>query len=106
MILELAFAAKCPYILTHNVKDFPARKNSGIKAITYRRFSAAFGKNEMSSVTIDLPDSLKERIEELAASEGITPSQFISSAAGENWQLICPWATSVKRLPKANRRGL
>ena len=37
----------------------------------------------MSSVTIDLPDSLKERIEELAASEGITPSQFISSAAGE-----------------------
>tara|TARA_Y100001934_G_C12029307_1_gene620580 strand:- start:300 stop:716 length:417 start_codon:yes stop_codon:yes gene_type:complete len=34
MILELAFAAKCPYILTHNVKDFSGSEKFGIKAIT------------------------------------------------------------------------
>jgi predicted transcriptional regulator len=34
-------------------------------------------------LTIELPDSLKKRIEELAAREGYTVSQFLASAAGE-----------------------
>jgi predicted transcriptional regulator len=37
----------------------------------------------MSSVTIELPDSLKKSIEALAAKEGFTISQFLASAAGE-----------------------
>src|SRR5437764_5408270 len=34
MILELAFAANCPYIVTHNVRDFAGCERLGIKAIT------------------------------------------------------------------------
>ncbi len=34
MVLELAFAAGCPYIVTHNVKDFHGSEELGIKAIT------------------------------------------------------------------------
>jgi hypothetical protein len=37
----------------------------------------------MSTLTIDLPDSLKQSIEELAAREGYSVSQFLASAAGE-----------------------
>ena len=37
----------------------------------------------MSTVTIELPDSLKKQIEALAAKEGFTLSQFLASAAGE-----------------------
>jgi predicted transcriptional regulator len=37
----------------------------------------------MSTLTIELPDSLKESIEELAAKEGYSVSQFLASAAGE-----------------------
>ena len=37
----------------------------------------------MSTLTIELPDSLKESIEELAAKEGYSISQFMASAAGE-----------------------
>lgn len=37
----------------------------------------------MSTVTIQIPDSLKKSIEALAASEGYTVSQFLASAAGE-----------------------
>jgi hypothetical protein len=37
----------------------------------------------MSTLTIQLPDSLKKSIEALAAKEGYTVSQFIASAAGE-----------------------
>lgn len=37
----------------------------------------------MSTVTIELPDSLKRSIEELAAREGYSVSQFLASAAGE-----------------------
>ena len=38
MILELAFAAGCPYIVTHNVKDFHGSEQLGITAITPRDF--------------------------------------------------------------------
>ncbi len=37
----------------------------------------------MSTLTIQLPDSLKKRIEALAATEGYSVSQFLASAAGE-----------------------
>lgn len=37
----------------------------------------------MSTVTVELPDSLKKAIEALAEKEGYTVSQFLASAAGE-----------------------
>jgi putative PIN family toxin of toxin-antitoxin system len=33
LILELAFAAGCPYIITHNVKDFHGSEQLGINAV-------------------------------------------------------------------------
>ena len=37
----------------------------------------------MSTLTIQLPESLRKRIEALAAREGYSVSQFVASAAGE-----------------------
>jgi predicted transcriptional regulator len=37
----------------------------------------------MSTLTIQLPESLKKRIEALATEEGYSVSQFLASAAGE-----------------------
>jgi len=37
----------------------------------------------MSTLTIELPDSLKRSIEDFAAKEGYSVSQFLASAAGE-----------------------
>ena len=42
----------------------------------------------MSAVTIEIPDSLKKSIEELAAREGYSISQFFASAAGEKLAVI------------------
>ncbi|MEX2315550.1 MAG: hypothetical protein WD669_00245 [Pirellulales bacterium] len=42
----------------------------------------------MSSVTVQLPDSLKKQIETLAAKEGYTVSQFLASAAGEKLAVL------------------
>jgi putative PIN family toxin of toxin-antitoxin system len=38
MILELAFAAGCRYIVTHNVKDFKGSEELGVTAITPGNF--------------------------------------------------------------------
>ena len=38
MVLELAFAAGCRYIVTHNVKDFHASEQLGISALSPREF--------------------------------------------------------------------
>jgi len=43
MILELAFAAGCTYIVTHNVKDFHGSEELGIPAVTPRDFLKLIG---------------------------------------------------------------
>lgn len=40
MIVELAFAAGCPFIVTHNVRDFAGSEKLGVQAITPREFLA------------------------------------------------------------------
>ena len=42
----------------------------------------------MSKLTVELPDSLKNNIEALAAKEGYSVSQFLASAAGEKLAVI------------------
>jgi predicted transcriptional regulator len=42
----------------------------------------------MSTLTIELPDSLRESIEELAAKEGYSVSQFLASAASEKLAVV------------------
>jgi predicted transcriptional regulator len=49
---------------------------------------AAGIKEIMSTVTIQLPESLKKTIEELAAREGYSVSQFMASAAGEKLAVV------------------
>jgi predicted nucleic acid-binding protein len=44
MILELAFAAGCRYIVTHNIKYFRGSERLGIEAITPRAFLAIVNK--------------------------------------------------------------
>ena len=57
----------------------------------------------MSSVTIDIPDSLKQSIEQLAAKEGYSVSQFLASAAGEKLAVIMT-IDYMKREAAAGRR--
>ncbi len=38
MVLELAFAANCHYIVTHNIKDFHGSEQLGIQALIPREF--------------------------------------------------------------------
>lgn len=57
----------------------------------------------MSTVTIQLPESLKKRIEVLAAKEGYTVSQFLASAAGEKLAVVLTM-DYLKREADAGRR--
>jgi predicted nucleic acid-binding protein len=38
MVLELAFAAGCRYIVTHNVKDFHGSEQLGVLALSPREY--------------------------------------------------------------------
>ena len=38
MVLELAFAAGCRHIITHNVKDFHGSEQLGVTALPPREF--------------------------------------------------------------------
>jgi hypothetical protein len=42
----------------------------------------------MSTLTIQIPESLRRKIEELAAKEGYSVDQFLTSAAGEKLAVL------------------
>ncbi len=58
----------------------------------------------MTTLTIELPESLKKRIEALAAQEGYTVSQFLASAAGEKLAVVLTM-DYLRREAAAGRRA-
>jgi hypothetical protein len=57
----------------------------------------------MSTLTIELPESLKKKIEDLADKEGYTVSQFLASAAGEKLAVVLTM-DYLRREASAGRR--
>jgi hypothetical protein len=57
----------------------------------------------MSTLTIQLPESLKKRIEALAAKEGYSVGQFLASAAGEKLAVVLT-VDYLRREAEAGRR--
>lgn len=57
----------------------------------------------MNTLTVQLPESLKRRIEALAAKEGYSVSQFLASAAGEKLAVVMT-ADYLRREAAAGRR--
>ena len=57
----------------------------------------------MSTMTIQLPESLKKTIEALAAKEGYSVSQFLASAAGEKLAVVLTM-DYLRREANAGRR--
>ena len=57
----------------------------------------------MSTLTVELPDSLKNSIEALALVEGYSVSQFVASAAGEKLAVMLTM-DYLRREARAGRR--
>lgn len=57
----------------------------------------------MSTMTIQLPESLRKSIEELAARDGYSVSQFLASAAGEKLAVMLTM-NYLRREAEAGRR--
>jgi hypothetical protein len=58
----------------------------------------------MSTLTVQPPESLKKRIEALAAKEGYSVSQFLASAAGEKLAVVLTM-DYLRREAEAGRRA-
>jgi hypothetical protein len=61
-------------------------------------------KESMSTLTIQIPESLKKSIEALAAKEGYSVSQFLASAAGEKLAVVLTM-DYLRREANAGRRA-
>ena len=57
----------------------------------------------MSTVTVEIPESLKRSIEALAVQEGYSLSQFLATAAGEKLAVVLT-TDYLKREAAAGRR--
>ncbi len=61
------------------------------------------GGNEMSALSLRLPNSVHRHIKEIASQEGVSINQFISSAVSEKISAITTENYLVQRAKKANR---
>jgi predicted transcriptional regulator len=57
----------------------------------------------MSTLTIQLPDSLKRQVERLALHDGISVEQFVTLAAAEKVSALETESQLAKRAARANR---
>ena len=68
-----------------------------------RRFPAIDQKNNMSTLTIQMPESLARQLQECAAREGVTVDQLMSAAAGEKLSALLTIDHLRDRARNANR---
>lgn len=58
----------------------------------------------MSSVTVELPNSLHRKLEELAEREGISVSQFLATAAAEKMSALETFENIMREAKKRDTR--
>lgn len=58
----------------------------------------------MSAVTIELPNSLHRKLEELAEKEGISLSQFLATAAAEKMSALETFENILREAKKRDTR--
>ena len=57
----------------------------------------------MSTLSIDIPDSLTDQLRQVAADQGITLDQFLSSAAAEKLSALMTTGHLSERAARADR---
>ena len=58
-----------------------------------RVFPASLPAHPMSTLSIQLPDSIRAQVEELARRDGITADQFLATAAAEKVSAMRTWTS-------------
>jgi hypothetical protein len=72
-------AANARFIVTHNLKDFANAQNFGNRHVTFECDRSV----AMTTVSVNLPDSLAQKAKELAHQDGITLDHLVSLAVAE-----------------------
>jgi predicted transcriptional regulator len=103
-VLEVAVESETDYLVTHNLKDFVEAgrfwdSGSYTKGISYGNRSS-----EMSTLSLRIPDSLHERIREIAKRENISINQFVNSAVAEKLSALLTEEYLEERSKRGSRR--
>lgn len=101
MVLELAVAARCNAIVTHNVQDFEGLERFGLEVYTPGAFLALLGEPSLSTLSLRLPSSLHKQVRELARQEGVSINQLITTALAEKMSALM----TVEYLQERAARG-
>ena len=88
IFLELAVTARCPTIVTHNIRDFRGTKAFGIEGTHTGTISQVHWSPPMTRVTFRLPDSIHARAKVLAKRDGISLDQLMASAVAEKISVL------------------
>jgi hypothetical protein len=101
MTLLSGFKLRATLFAGRNLSDaLPAIGDCGPHAA---RVFESVAEEIMSTLTIQIPESLRKHIEALAAKEGYSVSQFLTSAAGEKLAVMLT-TDYLRREAEAGRR--
>ena len=83
-VLELAIASQSNFIVTFNTKGLRKDRTFRYRGDNAVRFSGVRQReNRMSTITIEIPNSLRERLEIIAKDEGIALNDLIVEMVGK-----------------------
>ena len=106
MILELAVAAGRATIVTFNKADFRGAERFGIRVCLPREVLAEVeGGRDVSTISVDIPESLHFAADELAQESGVTIQQLLASALAEKVSALGGANRLNARVGPADRAG-
>ena len=106
LVLELAVAARCDYIITYNQRDFRGAEMFGIRLSQPTGVSASNRRVAMSTLQLTLPQSMREQVEALAQKEGISIHEFITLAVAEKLATLATADYLTERAKRGSREKL
>lgn len=105
MIVEVAVAASCTGVVTHNIRDFGAARTLGLEIWTPGEFLSRPPRRQLvGTLSLRLPESLHRKLAEVAEQEGISLNQLISSAAAEKLAALMTEDYLMRRAARASAR--
>ena len=97
MLLELAVASGATQIVTHKYTSLSQRGELRHSRACPSGIFAACWSAIMSTLTIQLPDSLHGKLRELAEADGTSVEQLVAAAAGEKLAAMLEGAEYLRR---------
>lgn len=103
MLLEMAVSAGCRSLVIYNARDFARVGQFGLQAVTPADILKTDRRPAVTTLIVRLPESPCKKRKSVAAREGVSIDQFVSTSVAENMSALMTEDCLAARGARASR---